>query len=86
MFDEELGDSIVIGRIKRMRGDLKYTTFKPKKDKYGKIKLNKNREPIIQHRIKYYKPYDLDAKILDKNGNETKKLKYPYISVNLKSD
>ena len=80
IFDEELGESIVIGRIKRMRGDLKYTTFKPKKDKYGKIKLNKNGKPIIQHRIRYYKPYDLDARILDKNGNKTDKLKYPYIN------
>lgn len=84
IFNEELGESIVIGRIKRMRGDLKYETRKPKKDKHGEVILDENKKQIIEYRLKYYKPYDLDAKILDKNGNETKKLKYPYISVNLK--
>lgn len=78
VFDEELGETIVIGRIKRMRGDVKYETNKPKRDKHGKIVLE-NKKPIIQHRIKYYRPYNLDAKVLDKNGNEIDKLKYPFV-------
>ena len=82
MFDEGLGESIVIGRIKRMRGDLKYETNKPVRDIYGKIILDENKKPILRYKVRYYRPYDLDAKILDKNGNETDKLKYPYISKN----
>lgn len=79
MFDEELSETIVIGRIKRMRGDLKYETNKPIRDIHGKIILDENGKPIMKHRKRFYKPYDLDAKILDKDGNETDKLKYPYI-------
>ena len=78
-FNPKTGEDIVIGRIKRMRGDLKYETTKPKRDKHGEIILDKNGKQIMQHRIKYYRPYDLYAKVLDKDGNETDKLKYPYI-------
>jgi len=76
-FDEELSESIVIGRIKRMRGDLKWK--KPIENIYGEIILDENGDPIIQYIRKYYKPYDLDAKVLDNDGKETNKLKYPYI-------
>jgi len=78
-FKPKIGEDIVTGRIRRMRGDLKYETYKPKRDKHGKVILDENGKSIIQHRIKYHKPYDLDAKVLDKEGNETDKLKYPYI-------
>ena len=78
-FNTKTGEDIVIGRIKKMRGNLKYKTTKPKRDKYGKVILDENGNIILQHRIRYYIPYDLDAKILDKNGDETDKLKYPYI-------
>jgi len=80
MFDEELSETIVIGRIKRMRGDLKYETRKTKRDKYGIVILDENGKTIIEYRLRYYRPYNLDAKILDKDGNETDKLKYPYIN------
>ena len=83
MFDEKLGESIVIGRIKRMRGDVKYETNKPVRNIHGEIILDKNGKPIMKYRKKFYEPYNLDAKVLDKNGNETDKLKYPYISKNL---
>ncbi|KKN53955.1 hypothetical protein LCGC14_0596930 [marine sediment metagenome] len=78
-FKPKVGVDIVTGRIKRMRGDLKYETTKPKRDKHGEIILNKDGKPTIQHRIRYYRPYKLDAKVLDKHGNETDKLKYPFV-------
>jgi len=79
-FSPKIGVDIVTGRIRRMRGDLKYETYKPKRDKYGKVILDENGKFIMKHRKGYHKPYDLYAKILDKNGNETDKLKYPYIN------
>jgi len=78
-FRPDTGENIVIGRIRRMRGDLKYEIYKPKRDKHGKIILDENDEPIMKFRTKHYIPYDLDEKVLDKDGNETDKLKYPYI-------
>ncbi|KKN10481.1 hypothetical protein LCGC14_1036030 [marine sediment metagenome] len=77
-FSPKIGVDIVTGRIRRMRGDLKLETYKPKRDKHGKVILDENKKPIMQHRKKYHVPYDLYAKILDKNGDE--KLKYPYIN------
>ena len=79
VFDEELGESIVIGRIKRMRGDIKYEGSKYIRDKHGIVVLDKDGNPTLKYRLKHYIPYDLDAKKLDHKGNETHRFKYPYI-------
>lgn len=78
-FNEENGESIVIGRIKRMRGDIKYEGMKYVKDKHGNVVLDYIGHPKLKFRRMSYIPYDLDAKKLDHKGNETHRFLYPYV-------
>jgi len=95
-FDRKLGEDIVIGRIRRMRGNVKdiiyekedYIDYYIKKDKDGKVvykkqfvrkrvKKDENNEPIIRKTV-WFKPYDLDEVICDKDGDFLR-YKYPYV-------
>lgn len=66
-FKPEIGEDVVIGRIKRMRGDVKKDFFK----------YDENGE-LIDRKLVYYKPYDLNEHVYG-NNNHDYGLKYPYI-------
>ena len=89
-FHPELGESIVIGRISRMRGDLKKRFYQTQfvfdeegnKTKKKELKLDSNNKPIVRREV-YHKPYDLDRRYPDikhRDGTiEKGALMYPYV-------